>query len=196
MQKLAIGPYKIRKNRFPFLKPSPLSNQGFTLIELLVVLLIMGIVLGFAFIATGDFGQTRKIQSSLLIFKSRLEIAQEIAIIETSTLGISIDNNHYRFFRFTFNIRNKKSYWSPLEQSLVPSGQFSANSKVDLVHQDHALPSGLQIQGQSPQLLISSSGEIAPFQLNLKNRLGQVVASLTATPDGKLTFLRSSAPSR
>ncbi len=40
-------------------------NKGFTLIEILIVIVIIGITIGFALLAFGDFGESKRIIAAL-----------------------------------------------------------------------------------------------------------------------------------
>ena len=55
-------------------------DQGFTLIEILVVVLIIGITLGFALLAFGDFGRQRQIITAAETFVNYVTLVEQQAL--------------------------------------------------------------------------------------------------------------------
>lgn len=85
------------------------ANRGFTLIEILVVILIVGIIMGVALLAYGDFGAARKALTTAEQFSSYVQLVQQRAILGSAPLSISIANNGYE----TMQLVEGKS-WQPL----------------------------------------------------------------------------------
>lgn len=129
------------------------ASNGFTLIEILVVVLIIGITIGFALLAFGDFGNKRRIIMSAEHFMSYLELVEHQAILETSTFGVSLNQNGYQVFRF-----QAPSTWQTIpSRSIFRPRYFPENAMI-------RLEQTASKKGQ-PQIIIHSSGEITPFQL-------------------------------
>ena len=132
------------------------NKDGFTLVEILVVLLIIGITIGFALLAFGDFGAKRRVVMASEQFVNFVKLVQQQAIMETSTLGIYIDNNSYQALRF-----DSSSNWQ----------QFPAHS----IFRRHAFPAQATIQFQpkvasshNPQIIINESGDMSAFKLAVR----------------------------
>ena len=135
------------------------NKKGFTLIEIMVVLLIVGITIGFAMLAFGDFGKKRRIILASEQFVNFVKLVQQQAIMETSTLGIYVKNNRYKAMRF-----DGASHWQ----------QFPAHS----IFRRHSFPAQATIQFQpniastkNPQIIINESGDMSSFKLavNIEN---------------------------
>lgn len=130
------------------------SIGGFTLIEILVVIFIIGITLGFALMAFGDFGEKRSIIVAAEQFTNYVKLVQQQAILETSTLGLNINPQGYQVVRF-----QAPASWSPIH-------------KKSIFHQQH-FPKGLVLslkntnhQPGMPAIIINSSGDMTPFTLD------------------------------
>jgi len=130
------------------------NKHGFTLIEILVVVLIIGITLGFALLAFGDFGRQRRIVMAAEQFVNYVKFAEQQAILETSTLGIKIYQNRYQLLRL-----QPSEQWEALSQNSIFQPHFFPDGTI--IHLDGPRNTALE-----PQLIINSSGDITPFTLH------------------------------
>lgn len=153
------------------------NNEGFTLIEILVVLVIIGITLGFAIIAFGDFGESRKVLFSADQFAHTIRLAQQKAILETSTLGIKVDPNGYQILKYQPN-----SQWTPISnRGIFKFNYFPKSAQV-------SLKSEAKLTHGGPNIILSTSGEMTPFTLEFKTVRNEPVALLTGSYNGNLNF--------
>ena len=130
------------------------NNYGFSLIEILIVIFIIGISLGFAMLAFGDFGSSRRIMMASEQFINYVKFVEQQAVFESTTLGIGFDHNDYRVLRF-----NTSKGWQVLAQKNIFNAQHFPRDA--LIHLSSS-------SGQkSPQIIIDSSGNISPFRLNI-----------------------------
>lgn len=151
-------------------------NKGFTLIELLVVLVIIGITLGFAILAFGDFGGSKKIIYAGEQVEHFLSLAQQQAILENSTLGLKIDNSSYQIVTF------KQNKWS------------TASSNY-LLYKVHFLPQGTIVSlkssitsSKNPKIIINPTGETNAFTLTFGTVKQQNIAKISGKGNGELVF--------
>lgn len=169
MQKLVTG---MRSN----------PSKGFTLIEILVVVLIIGITLGFALLAFGDFGSKRRIVMAAEQFVNYVKLVQQQAIVETSTLGISINQNSYQVLRF-----QTPSNWQLMPQkSIFHQQRFPDNA---IVHIDQPA----QIKG-TPQIIINASGDMTAFKLNFGSAKDIDIATVVADHNGTVALQLATSP--
>lgn len=153
------------------------THRGFTLIEILIVIVIIGITLGFALIAFGDFGESRRIQFSAEQLANTLSLAQQQAILETSTLGLRINNTSYQILKF-----QDKTGWNPISnKGIFKVHYFPKNTVI------HLKTSYKPVQG-TPAILITSSGDMTPFTLEFGTDKEKWMARLTGSHDGNLNF--------
>lgn len=152
-------------------------NRGFTLIEILIVIVIIGITVGFAMIAFGDFGASRRILFSADQLVNTLRLAQQQAILETSTLGLNIDKTSYQILRF-----ENSTTWKPISnKGIFKVNYFPPNTIITLKTNSNP-PLG------SPSIIINASGDMTPFTLTFGTNKETVLTVLTGSQDGTLKF--------
>lgn len=157
------------------------NNRGFTLIEILVVLLIIGITLGFALLAFGDFGRERRIVVAAEYFLNYVKFAEQQAILENNTLGILMDQSNYQLLRF-----QPPNQWQRLSNKNVFRQQhFPSNT---IIHLDMEKNSG---NAQNNMIVINTSGDITPFRLHLGSNEHHDVIRVLGMRDGTVTLQRN-----
>ena len=153
------------------------SPKGFTLVEILIVLVIIGITFGFALLAFGDFGENRKILFSAEQLVNTLRLAQQQAILETSTLGLRIDNNGYQILQLQNN-----NQWKPISnKGVFKMTRFPQGTRITLKTNTRTPPG-------APSIIITPSGAMTPFTLNFGNNPKNNLAILKGKNNGNLTF--------
>jgi general secretion pathway protein H len=153
------------------------KSKGFTLIEILVVIVIIGITIGFALIAFGDFGGSKRIIFAAEQVQNTLRLAQQQAIFSNSTLGLRIDNKSYQILNF-----KNASQWAT-----IPAKSL---------YKVHSLPSGMQItlktnfkpRPQEPGIVINPSGETNTFTLSFGTLQDKNMVVLTGKKNGELSL--------
>ena len=150
-------------------------NRGFTLIEILIVIVIIGITVGFALIAFGDFGQNRRLQFSAEQLSNTLRLAQQQALLETTTLGLRIDNISYQILKF-----QASSGWNPIStKGVFKMTYFPKNTVITLKTANTPPP-------DIPTVVINSSGDMTPFTLSIGTSKDTVVITLKGFHNGHL----------
>lgn len=158
------------------------TSKGFTLIEILVVMVIIGITIGFALIAFGDFGASRRLQFAAEQLANKLKLVQQQAILESTTYGMNIDSKNYQFFKFSDN-----SVWTSLNnKGIYKITYFPQNSYV---HLKTTTPTSQN----TPTIIIHSSGEMTPFILNFGSDKNTINTVLQANAQGELSFKAATA---
>lgn len=151
-------------------------NRGFTLIEILIVIVIIGITVGFALIAFGDFGSSRRILFSADQLVNTLRLAQQQAILTTSTLGLRIDNNSYQILRF-----EDSSKWEPISnKGVFKVNYFPPQTVVVLKTNNKSSP-------DTPSIIINAAGDMTPFTLSFGTNK-EILTVLTGSHNGSLNL--------
>ena len=165
MLKLVIG----MQNKAP---------QGFTLIEIMVVILIVGITLGFALLAFGDFGSQRRILMAAEQFLNYVNFVEQQAILGSNTLGIKIEPHGYQALRY-----QSSQQWLPMsKQTHIRDQSFPTNAIVSL---NRGFP-----YKNAPQIIVQSSGDITPFTLTFGTESQEYMVNIVGRHDGTLELQR------
>lgn len=156
------------------------TNRGFTLIEILVVIVIIGITVGFALIAFGDFGESKRMLFAAEQLENTLQLAQQQAILESSTLGLRIDNTSYQILKF-----QNSSGWMPIaNKGIFKAYYFPKNTVI-------TLKTNIKATQGVPSIIINASGDMTPFTLNFGTSKENTIAVLTGSHNGNLSFTRT-----
>lgn len=159
------------------------TNRGFTLIEILIVIVILGITVGFALIAYGDFGESKRIQFAAEQLANTIRLAQQQAILESSTMGLRVDSSSYQILKL-----QDATEWSAVSnKGIFKINYFPKNTVITLKTKNKP------VQGV-PVIIIHSSGDITPFTMVFSTIKEEMITTLSATPNGTLSF--SSAKSK
>ena len=155
------------------LLPSQRPSQGFTLIEILVVVFIIGVIVGFAVLSTGN-PHADNLKNEARRLHAVLELAAEEAVIFGTELGLDLSRSEYQFLRLDAD------GWTPLTDQTSPLRRHKLKepAQIRLLELEEDRGAGLrrpdqeqgereQNEGPRPEVLFLSSGEILPFALQL-----------------------------
>ncbi|MFI4963128.1 MAG: type II secretion system minor pseudopilin GspH [Legionellales bacterium] len=138
---------------------------------------MIGVTIGFALLAFGDFGQGRRILFAAEQLVNTLKLAQQQAILDTSTLGLRIDNTSYQILQF-----QNTSQWEPLSnKGVFKTIYFPAHTVINL-------KTNTTGKTYDPAIIINSSGDMTPFTLSFGSSTEPVITTLVGRPNGSLTL--------
>ena len=160
----------------------PRRSNGFSLIEILVVIVIIGIVSGIALMSLGILGDDRQLQTEARRLTSLVEVAQDEAMMQGREFGVEFMNDSYRFVEYDPFINQ----WGELigdemlrlrelpddvEFILMLEGQrvLLENDPARFEDPEEAADRDLT-ETYSPHVYIFSSGDITPFDLEIRRR--------------------------
>lgn len=167
--------------------------DGFTLLEIMVVIVIIAVIVGLAVIGLGD-NAARSLDEEARRIRTLIRLAADEAVLQGQEIGVAISADKYEFQVYDDRARQ----WARMQQDRI----FRPRSMPDgirmelfLDDQELVLPvddpeddaEGLLPQ---PQLLLLSSGEITPFELELTMESADRAVLLRGTPNGAIEEVR------
>ena len=176
-------------------------QAGFTLIEILVVIVIVGIMVAVTMLSPGLLRDDREVRTEATRFVALYEIALDEAILQGRDYGIEILLGGYRFVEFDpFN-----NVWVPLiGDDTLSARQIPEDYEFVLYIEDTRIvleevaaelddPEELELRGiaerYSPHLLVFSSGDTTPFDLNVVRLSDEASVAMSGDALGGIEFV-------
>jgi general secretion pathway protein H len=167
-------------------------HGGFTLLELLVVLVVIGVMVSMAVLSFGVLGRDRQAEDESRRFWTVLQQAREEGEMQVEDLGIFVTTGGYEYLRFD----SRKNEWQPIEgdelfqQRELPEGlRFRLRLESREVVLKPALPArGDKDENQRnpPHIMILSSGDVSPFELEIEREAQPALWRVTALANNDL----------
>lgn len=165
----------------PSLRPSP-ACAGFTLIELLVVVVIVGVLAGTIVLNVTDRGSQQRLASDASRFLGVVELARARALQRNREWGVVIGESSYGFveladeggWQWAPGDRFSERAIAEVELRLSVEGRQAA--LIDTLNAPTPTAGGEASDGvdrssaPAPDLVLFSSGETTPFELELRPR--------------------------
>lgn len=162
-----------------------MKQAGYTLIEILIVILIISIVTTVTLLTIGH-NENRDMETFAKELTQMVSLAEEQAMLEPNTLGISLAPHSIQFASQQKDKETNKAVWLPLTDHVlnhyaIPDKiQVSlqvAGNKVELNHSVNDMP----------QIIISTNGDVTPFILYVGKKGQKPRYAITADADGNVS---------
>ena len=148
------------------------TMRGFTLIEILVVLFIVSIMTGIAVVNLPRFTQSGNFDTEADRLKVVLEMLRDDALVQANEYGFKPERNGYQFYIYNDLQQN----WLLLEERPFIERELQGEVKLSLTVEGDELKLGEE--GEAPPVLILSSGEITPFELEIQSEIDHALVRL------------------
>jgi general secretion pathway protein H len=168
------------------------SLRGFTLLELLVVLVIIGVMVAMVTLSTNVLGQDSQVEEETRKFWAVLRQAREEAELQSIDLAVFVGSTEYEFLRFD----TRRNEWRQVADDTLyaprtlPAG---LRFRIWLEGRELVLKPGLpdrskkdENQKWPPQVMVLSSGDIVPFELQIERDAAPALWRMTSQADGDL----------
>jgi general secretion pathway protein H len=173
-------------------RPPEVVSSGFTLLEILVVIVIIGVIVTAATVSIGVLGRDREMEDEARRLWAVLQQAREEAELQGVELGVFLTTNGYEFLRYNA----RRNQWIQIGD--------------DAFYRARALPEGLRFrlwldgrevvlklnpparaekdadESYAPQIVVLSSGEVAPFELQIERDAQPSLWRVVSLPDNDL----------
>jgi general secretion pathway protein H len=175
---------------------------GFTLIELLVVTTMIGLLVGLALLSFSTIGSDRAVQQQATRLLAILELSSEEAQMQGRDFGLELMQRGYRFVEYDPLLDT----WSEvLGDDLMKSRELDESMEFELTLEDRRVLLPQQAQETKsdedddegtdkrdltddylPHVLIMSSGDVTPFELQIVRDFDKARAGIEANAAGEL----------
>ena len=177
----------------------PCRGSGFTLIEVLVVVVIIGVVSAIVVLGLGNLGNDRELQNEARRMTSLIEMASDEATMQGRDFGLEVLQTSYRFVEFD---SLTEQWYEVIGDDLMRPRQLAQDTEFDLFLEDRRVLLEVEaadiaqdddddddrdlIDDYLPHILVLSSGDISPFELEIIRMTDRASVQLSVSPAGEL----------
>jgi len=142
--------------------------KGFTLLELLIVITILGVTLLFIIPAFTAPSNKQIINKETKKLAQLIHLAANDATLNSRRIGIQLNEKSYRF------LIKKDNSWLILKDKILKLSRMPAELRINLINKpilssnsENEFSSISENNERSPNIIISTSGELSPFSLQI-----------------------------
>jgi type II secretion system protein H len=137
---------------------------GFTLIEVLIVMLIVSIV-GAVGILSISRNQMSRYQNLAKQITSMLSLAEEESLLQSTVLGLGFSPHSFQFYQFADKTKAEHNPWGTPIDTILGSRRIPDDIQITVKLRNREVPLIADAQNPKPQIIISTSGDIVPFNI-------------------------------
>lgn len=155
-----------------------------------MVLLLMGIVASFAVLSIPRNDKHEQVAREAGRLRALLGMAAQEAILRGRAIGMAVGGRGYRFVT-----QDDKGHWQTLADPVLRAHTLPAELRLQLhAHGLSGVRSPPAPSPDSPQVLLFSTGELTPFDLQVTDKTGAAHVRLVAAENGKMTLVDGNEP--
>jgi len=164
------------------------QSAGFTLLELLVVVAIIGLLSASVALSFRAIGNDQDMEQETSRLRSMIDLLREEALMQSRDYGLMFTETGYRFY--VFDYRELKWIDPPIDRLLEPHALRPLLS-VALMLDGREVPlerdfESQDIENPEPQVMLLSSGEVTPFEIEMSRDGVRGRFELSVALDGKV----------
>lgn len=170
-------------------------SSGFSLLELMVVVAIIGIMAGALVLSVGIGNEERDQEQEARRLSGLIGLLREEALMQNRDFALELSESGYRFLQYDYlqlrwlpplNERLFLDYRLPDERLRLELALEGRYVTLEPVFEDAPEDDG----DHEPQLLILSSGELTPFEIEFRFAQNPGLYRLSAQIDGTVEVTR------
>jgi general secretion pathway protein H len=165
------------------------ASAGFTLLELLVVVAIVGLLAGAVTLSWRAIGNDQEMEQETGRLRGMIDLLHEEALMQTRDYGLMFTETGYRFYVFDY----RELKWLEAQgDDLLEPHELRPRLSMVLLLDGREVPlvrdfDSQDIENPEPQVMLLSSGEVTPFQLEMSRDGVAGKFELEASLDGKIS---------
>lgn len=153
------------------------NSSGYTLIEILIVMVIMSIVATTAVLSIHRH-QTRHIKALADEITNLINLGEEEALLRPAVLALTFSAQTFQFVKYDTDTHS----WQPLTQTSLNVHRLPGDVEISLKINGKLVPPN------SPQLIISSDGDVTPFVILLGKKGEEPIYQITSESNGAINI--------
>lgn len=180
----ATGIYRSRATRA--------SSAGFTLLELLVVVAIIGLLSAAVALSWRAVGNDQEMEQETGRLRGMIDLLREEALMQSRDYGLMFTETGYRFYVFDYR---ELKWVEPQADRLLEPHALRPLLSMALVLDGREVPldpdfESQDIENAEPQVMLLSSGEVTPFEIEMRRDDVRGRFELTVALDGKVDVVQ------
>lgn len=158
--------------------------RGFTLVEILVVVVIIAVLFTITTLSVDRISEEDEAREDAQRINALLELAGDRAMIEGGEYGLFVSEQGYRFMRY----EGDEVGWITPEDRAFRQRAWPGGVSVEMSSEDGRVELESEVdedEERTPQVLLSATGEMTPFELILRHQDDADGTVLEARMDGR-----------
>lgn len=148
-----------------------------------MVLVIIGIILSFVLLATGNLGKDRQLKNFANHISHVIPLLQQQAILFPATIGIEVTSDKINYYRYKTDKAGKLRWQTMRDHALLALNQMKGLSLSVSVKNNSQIQIG---SGPHPEIIIFPSGDMTAFTLSFALKSQAPTWQLSAKSNGEL----------